>query len=341
MKNKVALHIIVLVLIASSFIGSSVWEYKPTPMPLQTPKGFPAPNAAIFKNNPITKEGFALGKKLFYDFTLSKDSQVSCASCHQQYASFSTYDHDFSHGINDTHTYRNAPALINLAWMKSWHWDGAINHLANQPLAPFTAKDEMGETLANIVQKVKSNKDYAPMFVKAFGNANINIPNISKAITQFTASLVSANSRYDKIMQGQDKFAKAEAEGYTIFMANCNGCHTAPLFTNNQFANNGIGLNNKNDKGVMNITQLVKDSLQFKIPTLRNLGLTMPFMHDGRFNPLSSVVDHYTNLDTSQPNLHPLLKKKIILNSKQKEQLVLFLYTLTDTSFAKNKLYYR
>jgi cytochrome c peroxidase len=340
LKTKVILHIAILIAFASSFISNAYWDFKPTPLPLQVPKGFPQPNAAIFKNNPITKEGFALGKKLFYDFTLSRDSQVSCASCHQQYASFSTYDHDFSHGIFDTHTYRNAPPLVNLAWMKSWHWDGAINHLANQPLAPFTAKDEMGETLENIVKKVKANKDYAPMFLNAFGTSNVNIPNITKALTQFTGSLVSANSTYDKVMRGEQKFNKQQEAGYAIFKTHCNGCHTAPLFTNNSFANNGISLNTKNDKGLMTITGQAKDSLSFKIPTLRNIGQTIPYMHDGRFNELAKVINHYTSLDSSLPNLHPLLRKKINLTDTEKQQLILFLFSLSDSSFTKNKLYY-
>ena len=132
-------------------------DKQPTPLQFEIPKGWPKPTTDIFLNNKLTEEGFQLGKKLFYDGNLSKDGQVSCASCHQQFAAFSNYDHDFSHGVNNGFTTRNAPALINVAWMSKLNWDGAINHIEVQPLAPMTAPNEMGESLDSVLLKLKKD----------------------------------------------------------------------------------------------------------------------------------------------------------------------------------------
>ncbi len=318
-------------------ISAAKKMYAPTPIVFIIPKGFPAPPTNIFLKNKLTEEGFQLGKKLFYDARLSKDGEVSCASCHQQFASFATYDHDLSHGVNNSFSNRNAPALINLAWMKDWHWDGGINHLENQPLFPLSAPNEMGEKLDSVLMKIKDDSDYSTLFVKAFGDANVTTERMLKAITQFTGSLVSANSKYDKVKRGEATFIQPEEKGYEIFIANCNGCHKEPLFTDNSFRNNGISLNRFVDVGRQAITQDKKDSLKFKVPTLRNIALTMPYIHDGRMQGLDNVINHYTNLDTTIINLDPSLRKKIVLTEKEKKQLTLFLYTLTDTSFTKNK----
>ena len=175
------------------------------------------------------------------------------------------------------------------------------------------------------------------MFRAAFGSSLINSQRMLKALAQFTGSIVSYNSKYDKVKRGEATFILPEQKGYEIFKANCNTCHAEPLFTDNSYRNNGITLNRFNDIGRQKITTLKKDSLKFKVPTLRNAALTLPYMHDGRFGYLDKVIDHYTNLDTTLTNLDPLLTKKIILTEKEKKQLVLFLYTLTDTAFAGNK----
>ena len=318
-------------------ISAAKKNYITTPIIFTIPKGFPAPTINIFAKNKLTEEGFQLGKKLFYDARLSKDGEVSCASCHQQFAAFSTYDHDLSHGVNNSFSNRNAPALVNLAWMKEWHWDGGINHLEMQPLSPLSAANEMGEKLDTVLIKIKSDKNYTQLFLNAFGDANITTERMLKALTQFTGSLVSANSKYDKVKRGEAVFILPEDKGYEIFKTNCNGCHKEPLFTDNSFRNNGITLNRFADAGRQGITQDKKDSLKFKVPTLRNIALSLPYMHDGRMQGLENVINHYTNIDTSTINLDPLLKKKISLSEKEKKQLAFFLYTLTDTSFTKNK----
>jgi cytochrome c peroxidase len=337
MKIKITIYFSLFIIASLFLIAAGKKLYAPTPIAFIIPKGFPKPPTNIFSKNTLTEEGFQLGKKLFYDARLSKDGQVSCASCHQQFAAFSTYDHDLSHGVFNSFSTRNAPALINLAWMKEWHWDGGINHLDNQPLFPLSAANEMGEKLDTVLQKIKADKDYGNLFTKAFGSSNITTERMQKAFTQFVGSLVSANSKYDKVKRGEEKFILPEEKGYDIFKANCNTCHKEPLFTDNSFRNNGMPLNRFKDVGRQAITLNSKDSLKFKVPTLRNIALSLPYMHDGSFGSLDKVIDHYTNLDTALTNLDPLLQKKISMTEREKKQLVLFLFTLTDTSFTKNK----
>ena len=337
LKLRIISYLLAFVICSLLLISAGKALYRPTPLLFKIPTGFPKPAENIFKNNPLTEEGFQLGKKLFYDGRLSKDGQVSCASCHQQFAAFSTYDHDLSHGVNNTFSSRNAPALINLAWMTAWQWDGGVNHIEVQPLVPLTAKNEMGERLDSVLLKLKADTGYRRMFRNAYGDANINSERMLKALAQFTGSLVSSNSKYDQVKRGEAKFIEPEEKGYELFKANCNTCHKEPLFTDNDFHNNGLPMNRFHDIGRQAITLQKSDSLKFKTPTLRNIGLTLPYMHDGRFGTLDKILDHYTGLDTNTVNLDPLLKNKIVMTDKEKKQLILFLYTLTDTAFTKNK----
>jgi cytochrome c peroxidase len=317
--------------------GAFMIDNQPTPLQFEIPKGWPKPSTDIFLNNKLTEEGFQLGKKLFYDGNLSKDGQVSCASCHQQFAAFSNYDHDFSHGVNNGFTTRNAPALINVAWMNKLNWDGAINHIEVQPLAPITAPNEMGEALDSVLLKLKKDTTYSRMFKSAFGDANITSQRMLKALSQFVGNLVSSNSKYDKVMRDEANFTDYELRGYEIFKSNCASCHKEPLFTDNTFRNNGQQLNKLKDIGLQKITLNKEDSLKFKVPTLRNIQLTFPYMHDGHIYSLFKVIDHYTkDIDTTQINLDQSLKRKINISAKEKYDLVYFLYTLTDSSFIKN-----
>lgn len=331
-------HIAVLgLLFACVLLTAGVINYsQPRPLPFDYPKSWPTPQY-VFSKNKLTEEGFQLGKKLFYDGNLSKDGEISCASCHQHFAAFANYDHDLSHGINDSLSFRNTPALINVAWMKNMHWDGAINHIETQPLAPITASNEMGESLDNVLEKLKNDSIYPRMFKSAFGDSKITSQRMLRALSQFVGSLVSCDSKYDRVKSGKASFTDYEARGYATYQQNCSGCHAEPLFTNNLFRNNGISLNKKGDVGLMKTTGLAEDSLKFKVPTLRNIQLTFPYMHDGRHYSLFSVIDHYrTGIDTSSRLIDPLLRKKIVLTNKEKNELVYFLYTLTDSSFIKN-----
>jgi cytochrome c peroxidase len=283
---------------------------------------------------------FSLGKKLFYDGLLSADGSISCASCHQPFAAFTHSDHDFSHGINDQFSKRNAPALINLAWMKEMHWDGAINHLEMQPLAPITDPREMGESIENVLQKIRRGNHYPSHFKRAFGDTNITTERLLKSLAQFTSRLISHQSKYDRVKTGKDSFLPYEQRGYQLFKMHCNGCHREPLFTDHAFRNNGAGNNRLNDIGRAAITLNPEDSFRFKVPTLRNVQVTGPYFHDGRYTALSNVIDHYTTrINQYNPRFDSLLKQPIILSKTQKKELLYFLYTLTDSSFLSNPVF--
>lgn len=342
MKIKVIISILLFAAVSVFIIGAAKEDgygpYNPTYLAFDIPKGWPKPPANIFAQNKLTEQGFQLGKKLFYDPRLSKDKEVSCAGCHQPFAAFSTFDHDLSHGINNSFTTRNAPALMNLAWMSAYHWDGGVNHIEVQPLSPLTAPNEMGQTLDSVLFLLREDSSYRRMFKAAFGDANISSQRMLKALAQFTGSLVTSNSKYDRVVNGLDSFSNFEKRGYEHFKANCASCHKEPLFTDNSYRNNGLALNRFNDVGRQKITGLPSDSLKFKVPSLRNIQLTFPYMHDGRIFSVPQVVDHYIAITSKgQPGLDSNLQKPIVLNNLQKNELVYFLYTLTDTSFTRHK----
>ncbi|MEO6490564.1 MAG: cytochrome c peroxidase [Ferruginibacter sp.] len=312
-------------------------SYGPTPLEFKMPAGWPTPSKNIFANNKLTEQGFQLGKKLFYDGRLSKDGEISCASCHQQFAAFASFDHDLSHGVKNSFTTRNAPGLANLAWMTDMQWDGSANHIEVQPLAPMTMSNEMGESLDSILYKLKKDTAYKRMFKAAFGDPVINSQHMLKALAQFTGSLVSSNSKYDKVLRGEAAFSPYERRGYELFKEKCASCHKEPLFTDNTFRNNGLSLNRFSDIGRQGITQLPEDSLKFKVPSLRNAKLTFPYMHDGRIYSIPQVIEHYrSGINTDQATLDPLLRNRIQLTDLEKNQLVYFIYTLTDSSFTRD-----
>ncbi|HRQ50245.1 MAG TPA: cytochrome c peroxidase [Agriterribacter sp.] len=308
-------------------------------IPLQfiVPAGFPEP-VYTFENNPLTQQGFELGKKLFFDGRLSRDGNFPCASCHQQFAAFATFDHPFSHGFNNQFTTRNAPGLFNVAWMKELHWDGGINHIEVQPLAPIVAENEMAETIDNVIAKLKEDAMYRQMFKTVFGDEEINSQRMLKALTQFVAMLVSADSKYDKVKSGMASFTEAEEAGYQVFQTKCAACHTEPLFTDNSFRNTGLPVNDiLKDIGRMHITGNPADSLKFKVPSLRNVYATFPYGHDGRFYSIGAVIDHYRFGVVSGPSTDPLVKDKIAISDYEKLDLLAFLRTLTDSTFINNK----
>ncbi len=303
------------------------------------PKNFPKP-VYDFADNSLTKEKIKLGKALFYDPILSKDNTISCSSCHLSNTAFTHTDHDLSHGIQNRIGTRNAPTLINLAWNKSFMWDGGIHHLDMQALAPITNPDEMDETIENVVAKLQQNKKYRKLFYDAFNDSIVTGEHTLKSISQFLVTLVSADSKYDKVMRKEQgiSFTEHEQKGYELFKTNCSSCHKEPLFTNNEFENNGLQPDSTlHDGGRMRITKNVADSLKFKVPTLRNIELTYPYMHDGRFKNLQMVLFHYTEDIHPSPTLSNQLKTKITLGEKEKGYLIDFLKTLTDEDFIQNK----
>ena len=296
------------------------------------PAGFPQP-VYDFSGNPITKDGFELGRKLFYDPVLSRDSTVSCGSCHQQFAAFAHADHRLSHGIDDLLGKRNAPGLFNLAWFPEFMWDGGVNHIEVQPLAPIANPVEMDEDIGNIPVKLQRIEAYRNLFKRAFGSDSITLQNTLYAMTQFMGRMISDNSAYDRNRLGTGQFSASENRGLALFRTHCVSCHTEPLMTDMQFRNNGLDSVFRRDAGRALITQIPQDSGKFKVPSLRNVALTYPYMHDGRFQTLERVLDHYTSGIRNSPTLDPLLLQPIILTQQDKADIIAFLNTLTDHAF--------
>jgi cytochrome c peroxidase len=307
----------------------------------RVPKGWQKP-AYNFRNNPLTKNAIDLGRALFYDPILSRNNTISCASCHSQYSAFTHGDHALSHGIDDSIGSRNAPALMNLAWQRSFMRDGAINHLDMQALAPISNPAEMDENITHVVAKLQATNAYPKLFRNAFGDSVVSGERTLKAISQFLLVLVSSNAKYDSVMRKQAVFSAQERKGYALFQKHCRACHTEPLFTNDLFMNNGLSVDTTlRDMGRLGVTNNPDDSLKFRVPTLRNIEFSAPYMHDGRFKRLPDVLQHYTskvaqtNARTSvgASTLAKELKTPIVLSSNEKVDIVAFLLTLTDRNF--------
>lgn len=309
------------------------------PIVFVKPANFPSPTYN-FEGNPLSNKAFALGKKLFYDVRLSADKSVSCGSCHQQFAAFAQLDHNVSHGVNNCLGKRNAPVLFNLAWQREFFWDGGAKNLEIVPVNAITDACEMATDLNTIVSFLKGTNPYPQLFTDAFGQNSITSQNLLRALAQFTATMVSANSKYDKIMRNpqQHAFTADEQQGYELFKAKCASCHQEPLFTDLSYRSNGLDINSA-DEGRKIITGLESDKGKFRVPTLRNIELSAPYMHDGRFNTLEKVLEHYNSGIQRAPNLDPLLKTGMALSVTQKQQIISFLKTLSDDEFIKNKIF--
>jgi len=313
-----------------------------TPMPLEIPKNFPAPAYAV-AGNPITKEGFELGRKLFYDGILSRDGSISCGSCHIQGSAFTHHGHDVSHGIDDRLGLRNSPAIMNLGWTKFFFWDGGVFDLDLQPLSPIENPVEMDAHIPDVIAKLRQHPDYPREFNRVFGPGEINANKMLKALSQFMLHCVSANSKYDKYIRNEGGTLTAdETAGLAIFTQKCGTCHSTDLFTDNGFHNNGLPPSMVNDSGRFRVTLNPADMYLFKTPSLRNVAKTAPYMHDGRFLNLQAVLDHYSSGIHNSPTLDPLLKPNgtpgIPLTATEKSQIIAFLQTLTDEEFLRNPL---
>jgi cytochrome c peroxidase len=330
---------------------------KPTPLQWAKPSYFPDPVYDLSKN-PLTVEGVELGKFLFYDGILSRTDNIGCGTCHQQQAAFTHHGHDLSHGVDDQIGTRNAPPVQNMAWNTSFFWDGGVHDMNMVPPVPIQNKVEMDERISNVIEKLKKTPvagaakqvDYPKMFKAAFGSDSITADRMMQALSQFMMTMVSATSRYDYFVRGDASALTAqEKDGLTIFKQKCASCHAGELFTDQKFRNNGLTPNRINDQGRYAITLNAGDRLKFKVPSLRNVGLTAPYMHDGRFTTLEQVLDHYANDKPGRkdsiyvsPTLDPLLnvagqKRGISLTSAEKQLIIAFLKTLNDDDFIKDK----
>jgi cytochrome c peroxidase len=297
------------------------------------PAGFPEP-AYKFADNPLTKEGFELGRKLFYDGILSLDGNFPCVSCHQQIAAFGTFEHDRSHGYNGSHTLRNAPVLFNLAWQTTFHWDGEFNSLFDEAAQPINGHIEMAESFKGVIDKLEKNQEYRDQFRKVFRSNFIRPEFILKALAQFTGYMTSSNSKYDRYKKGEANFSTEELNGYQLYKTNCSGCHPEPMFTDYKFHNIGLPVDNLlNDYGKLRVTKNAADSLKFKTPSLRNARISANYMHDGRFNTLGQCINHYRTGVQPSTTLDPVLTGGITLTNAQASDLISFIVTLTDSTF--------
>lgn len=341
MKRKIICFFVLsfsLFILSSGFIGdNNYFSISQKDVEFHIPKEFPKP-FYNFKNNIPTPAGFVLGRKLFYDPILSKDSSISCGFCHQRIAAFAHIDHALSHGINGLIGKRNVPPLENLVWDNSFMWDGRINHLEMQPLSPITNPLEMNEMIEHIIKKLQRNKEYAAMFKAAFNDSVVTSQNMLKALAQFTGLMISDNSCYDKYIRGDDTLSASELKGLQLFRDKCAQCHKEPLFTDNTFRDTGLPMDtNLRDSGVAAINGQMKDFMKFKVPSLRNIAMTYPYMHDGRFRNLKQVLDHYTQKFTKASGADPILVKGIQLTENDKSNIIAFLKTLTDETFLHDR----
>lgn len=319
--------------------------YNPTAMTVDVPayvKNYVG-NMKHPDNNPLTVEGVALGRKLFYEKMLSDNMTMSCATCHKQENAFND-PRPFSEGTNGAFGDRNAMAIINLAWNTAFFWDGRRATLEEQAHDPVTNPIEMANTWPEVVKRLQNNNTYPDLFYKAFGTKTIDSNLVVKAIAQFERTLVSYNSRFDKYFHKGDSTALTQQEknGLAIFKGKgmCNNCHLMNTqLSDNVFRNNGLDVNPK-DAGLMKFTGLSSDRGKFKVPTLRNIAKTAPYMHDSRFATLEEVVEFYSEkVQQSSPNIDehmPDYGSGLKLTKQDKADLVAFLHTLTDQDFLTN-----
>ncbi len=307
------------------------------------PDNFPA--FIDSKTNPLTHDGIALGRKLFFDKRLSGNNQVSCAACHQQNLAFSDGSALTTKGISGKALERNSPALINLAWANNGlFWDGGSTNLESQAFAPLAHEDEMHQNLEELILELNADANYPRLFNNAFKRP-INQADIVKAIAQFERTLISGNSRYDKYIRRESggNLNDEELKGLQLAEKFCFSCHSTPLLTDNLYHNNGIDNDYTDDtelmmkKGRFRITNDIQDLGKFKTPTLRNIEKTAPYMHDGRFSTLKEVVEHYSNGILTSPTLDSNLNRNgklgFSFSETEKQQLIAFLKVLTDTQY--------
>jgi len=307
---------------------------------LKVPPNFPEPIYDLDKN-PITEEGVELGKALFNDPILSRDLTISCAECHSQSSGFTHHGHDLSHGIDNRKGTRNSLPVQNLAWESDFFWDGGVGDLDFVPIVPIENPVEMDEKTAHVLEKLRKSPRYPALFKRAYGSEEITSAKFLKALSQFMLTLVSADSRYDKFVRNEGgTLTLDEMAGLSLFKQKCASCHAGELFTDRSYRNNGLTIQG-DDAGRYRITEQESDRYKFRVPSLRNVAVTGPYMHDGRFYTLEAVLDHYAAGVQGTPNLDPLLtnngQRGIALSTDEKRQVVAFLKTLTDDTFLKDK----
>ena len=317
-----------------------------TPYRFTMPRNFPFPNLPT--DYPLTNELVQLGRRLFFDTRLSNNSQISCSSCHHPKKGFSD-PAPLSFGVEGSKTARHSMALVNLAWKtrQPFRWDGGSPSLREQILRPIADPLEMGENLETLPDKLAKIRGYSQLFKRAFGDKEITAERLAIAIEQYTLSLTSFDSKFDQANKGQVILSKQEQEGFRLFMtendprlglrgADCFHCHSGAFFTNHRFHNNGLPPAN-DDYGLEHSTGQSTDRFRFSTPSLRNVAITAPYMHDGRFSTLEEVIEFYSSGIHRSPTLDPNIAKHagngLNLSEDEKAALVAFLKTLTDPKY--------
>lgn len=299
------------------------------------PFGFKAPDyfpevQYDFSENQVTKGRFELGKMLFFDPVLSSDSTVSCASCHAQVHAFADHNTSLSAGVDGRLGRRNSPSIANMAFTPAFMWDGGVNHLEIFSLAPITDTNEMNETMSNVIDKLNQNEMYRWLFKRNYQVDEVNDQVMFRALTVYMTMIVSDGSRYDQWKRGETIFTPAEEQGQQLFNAKCASCHSGALQTDFSYRNNGLDDSFEDDLGRGRITLNPADNGKFKVPSLRNVMLTYPYMHDGRMFTIREVLDHYDDEIVSSATLDPMLENGIPMTESEKDQIIAFLETLTD-----------
>lgn len=336
---------LILILVAGISLESCQRDDSPKGSPMTLPSNFPAPSYDL-TSYPVTRAGFELGRKIFYDPILSRDSSTSCGSCHIQYSAFTHHGHIVSHGIDNRLGTRNALAVQNMAWEREFFWDGGVINLDLVPINAITSHVEMDESLSHVIYKMNRGNKYPALFNAAYGSPEITTSTLLKALSQFMLSLVSANSRYDKYIRNEGGVLNAqELNGLALFRQNCATCHATDLFTDHSYRNNGLNPNiGANDLGRSLVTLSPDDDHKFKVPSLRNVEKTAPYMHNGRVSTLEAVLEHYTTGIVAAPTLDSALIQAdgslgLPLSATDKQDIIAFLKTLTDEDFIRNTEY--
>ena len=311
--------------------------------------GFPLPNNS--NANPLTEAGINLGRHLFYDPIMSSDGTVSCASCHKQEYAFGDKS-QFSSGVGGILSDRNTPPIINVIFHSQlFDWDGKSHSLETQASRPiFNAHELNNSDWCEVISKLSNSTLYQDLFCAAFGIEKIDSIHVLNALAQFERTMNSTNSKFDQFLQGQYTLSSSESNGLTIYNSekgDCFHCHPLYLTTDNQFRNNGLD-SLFYDLGRFNVTNNPNDRGLFKTPTLRNIEFSAPYMHDGRFNTLDEVIEHYNSGGFDSPTVDPLMKyiytnpysipneTGLYLTDQEKSDLKAFLLTLSDESFINN-----
>ena len=296
---------------------------------------FPELNNSFHTNKP-TKYGVELGEKLFFEKRLSHDNSISCASCHIQSSAFADNNVQ-AIGIEGRIGLRNTPSIQNLAFMKFYNWDGSKLSLENQPIVPIITHEEMDSSILEVIGKIQNDVSYKELFQKTFGDETITPERIYKSIAQYEYTLISANSKYDKVKRNEAIFTESEANGYQVFQQKCASCHSTELFTDQTFRNIGFPINtDSNEAGRARVTGKMDEYMSFRVPSLRNVEYTAPYGSFGQFATLKGVLDYFDNGVLDADNLDSFFKNngnRILLNEQEKEDLISFMKTLSDKDF--------